>query len=173
MVESQIEQAKTDLDYYNSVFDSFSYTDEDGLEEIMTELYDSGLLHRPKEKRKKEKQSACGQLDIDGCKIRWGKTNIQNDRVTKEARGNDIWLHTQKIHGSHVIVSGENIPESVIVRAAEIAAYYSKARLGSNVPVDYTFRKFVSKPKNSPPGKVIYTDYKTLFVNPKSDSLNY
>ena len=68
-----------------------------------------------------------------------------------------------------MIVSGENVPEHVLLRAAQIAAYYSKARLGENVPVDYTYKKFVSKPKNSPPGKVVYTDYKTLFVTPKDE----
>ena len=80
-----------------------------------------------------------------------------------------MWLHTQKIHGSHVLVSGQNIDDDVIVRAAQIAAYYSKAKMSDNVPVDYTLKKFVSKPKGSPPGKVIYTDYKTIYVTPKDE----
>lgn len=169
IVQEQIAQASRDLEYYNSILDSFAYTDADGLEEIVAELYAAGLMHEPKGKKKKEPKTAGGETKYDGYTIRWGKTNLQNDRLTKQAKSDDVWLHTQKIHGSHVIVSGENVPEHVLLRAAQIAAYYSKARLGENVPVDYTYKKFVSKPKNSPPGKVVYTDYKTLFVTPKDE----
>ena len=172
MVETQIAEAVADLEYFNSIYDSFSFTDSDGLEEIVSELYAANLLHEPKNKRKKEKPLSCGELSFEGCVIRWGKTNYQNDRLTKSAHPSDIWLHTQKIHGSHVIVSGENIGNGVLLRAAQIAAYYSKARLSDNVPVDYTLKKYVSKPKGSPPGKVVYTDYKTLFVTPKDERDN-
>ncbi len=169
MADEQIEKATADLEYYNSVYDSFSYTDEEGLEEIISELYAAGLMHEPKDKRKKEKQTFGGETVYGNCVIRWGKTNFQNDRITKQAKPENLWLHTQKTHGSHVIISGENITDGVIYRAAQIAAYYSKARLGDNVPVDYTYKKFVSKPKGSAPGKVIYTDYKTVFVTPKDE----
>lgn len=169
IVEEQIAEAVADLEYFNSIYDSFSFTDAEGLEEITAELYAANLLHEPKGKRKKEKLLSGGEIVFEGCTIRWGKTNYQNDRLTKAARASDTWLHTQKIHGSHVIVSGENVSERVLVRAAQIAAYYSKARLGENVPVDYTLKKYVSKPKGSPPGKVVYTDYKTLFVTPQDE----
>lgn len=169
MVETQIEQAQNDWEYYTSIYDSFAFTDAEGMKEILTELYDAGLLHEPKGKKKKETLSIGGELLYAGCTIRWGKTNLQNDRITKQAKSEDYWLHTQKIHGSHVTVSGSSVTEAVLVRAAEIAAYYSQARLGDNVPVDYTRKKHVSKPKGSPPGKVIYTDYKTVFVTPKSE----
>lgn len=168
VTDEQIMQAKRDLEYYTSIYDSFSYTDEEGLEEIVSELYAANLLHAPKEKKRKQKEAAGGRLEMDGCVIRWGKTNYQNDRLTRAARGDDVWLHVQKIHGSHVLVSGDHISQQVLLRAAAIAAYYSKARLADNVPVDYTLRKFVSKPKGAAPGKVIYTDYKTLFVTPEN-----
>ncbi len=163
----QIRQATADLEYYHSVLDSFSYTDEEGLEEIVNELYAANLLHAPKDAKKKKKEPAGGHAVIDGCTVRWGKTNYQNDRLTKQARPDDVWLHTQKIHGSHVIVSGDNITQQVLLRAAAVAAYYSKARYADNVPVDYTRKKYVNKPKGAAPGKVIYTDCKTLFVTPQ------
>ena len=138
-----------------------------------TELYGwlaaGNLIREQKSKKKKEKLAAGGELKYKNCVIRWGKTNTQNDRVTKSARADDLWLHTQKTHGSHVTVSGEQIDQSVIIRAAQIAAYYSKARLADNVAVDYTLKKFVSKPKGGAPGKAIYTDYKTVFVTPKDE----
>ena len=133
----------------------------------MNELYAANLLHAPKDAKKKKKESEGGHAVIDGCTVRWGKTNYQNDRLTKQARPDDVWLHTQKIHGSHVIVSGDNITQQVLLRAAAVAAYYSKARYADNVPVDYTRKKYVNKPKGAAPGKVIYTDYKTLFVTPQ------
>lgn len=170
MVEEQLAQAQADIEYLSSVYDSFAYTDSEGLEEIIAELTDLGLIREQKDKRKKKAvQSHGGEITYEGCNIRWGKTNLQNDRVTKEAKPDDVWLHTQKIHGSHVTVSGAQITERVIERAASVAAYYSKARLADKVPVDYTLRKYVSKPKGSPPGKVIYTDYKTIFVTPKDE----
>ena len=168
VAQEQLRQAETDLEYYRSIYDSFSYTDEEGLDEIMTELYAANLLHAPKDKKKNRKEPTGGQTEYNGCIIRWGKTNYQNDRLTRQARPDDVWLHTQKIHGSHVIVSGENITQDVLLHAAAIAAYYSKARLADNVPVDYTLRKFVYKPRGSAPGKAIYTDYKTLFVTPQA-----
>ena len=169
MVEDQIAQTEADIEYYNSVLDSFAYTDEEGLEEIISELAAANLIREQKSKKKKEKLAAGGELKYKNCVIRWGKTNTQNDRVTKSARADDLWLHTQKTHGSHVTVSGEQIDQSVIIRAAQIAAYYSKARLADNVAVDYTLKKFVSKPKGGAPGKAIYTDYKTVFVTPKDE----
>ena len=167
VVREQIEQAENDLEYFHSVFDSFSYTDEAGLEEIAAELQAAGLIRAYKTKNKKAKELPGEQITFHGCVIRWGKTNYQNDRITRGARPDDIWLHTQKTHGSHVVVSGEHISNEVLLRAAEIAAYYSKARLADNVPVDYTRKKFVNKPKGAAPGKVFYTDYKTLFVTPR------
>ncbi|MDE6398046.1 MAG: NFACT RNA binding domain-containing protein, partial [Clostridiales bacterium] len=168
VAQEQLRQAETDLEYYRSIYDSFAYTDEEGLEEIVTELYAANLLRAPKTQKKNRKEPMGGQTEYNGCTIRWGKTNYQNDRLTRQARPDDVWLHTQKIHGSHVIVSGDNITQEVLLHAAAIAAYYSKARLADNVPVDYTLRKYVSKPRGSAPGKVIYTDYKTLFVTPQA-----
>ena len=105
----------------------------------------------------------------EGFEIWVGKNNYQNDELTmKLAHMTDLWLHTKDIPGSHVIVktNQREIPENTILQAAHIAAYYSKAKNSSNVPVDYTFRKFVKKPNGSKPGFVIYEKNKTIYVTP-------
>ena len=168
MVEEQIAQAQTDLAYYQSVMESFGYADEESLNDIITELTDAGLLHAPKTK-KKEKPRPFPSVTIGDCTISWGKSNLQNDRLTKSAKSGDIWLHTQKIHGSHVIVSGAPVSDETLLRAAQIAAYYSQGRLSDKVPVDYTLVKNVHKAKGAPLGQVTYTDQKTLFVTPKNE----
>ena len=98
-----------------------------------------------------------------------GKNNAQNDYLTtKLADRGDIWLHTQKIHGSHVILRcGFTEPdEESLLMAASLAAWYSQGRDGGKVPVDYTRVRYVKKPSGAMPGKVIYTDYRTLMVQP-------
>src|SRR5690606_33327940 len=105
----------------------------------------------------------------DGFDIFVGKNNIQNDRLTfRVARSGDIWLHTKAVPGSHVIIrrNGRDIPDRTIEQAAVIAAWHSKARMSSNVQVDYTQVKNVSKPSGAKPGMVVYTNYKTAVVTP-------
>lgn len=107
---------------------------------------------------------------IDGFTILIGKNNNENDYLTtKIARENDMWFHVKDLQGSHVIlVVEQNKPsQEVINKVASITAYYSKARQSSNVPVDYTFAKYVHKPAKSKPGMVIYTNQKTVNVTPK------
>jgi predicted ribosome quality control (RQC) complex YloA/Tae2 family protein len=109
----------------------------------------------------------------DGLPIWVGKNNKQNDHLTfKVARSHDMWLHTQNIPGSHVVVQADGeIPERTIQEAAMLAAYYSQARESSRVPVVYTRRKHVRKPRGARPGMVIYEQEKTLFVNPERAGL--
>lgn len=123
---------------------------------------------------------------IDGYTVLVGKNNKQNDYLTcKLAQNSDIWFHTKDIHGSHVVlkldktvdtlssrldISKSGVPDSLLYKCASIAAYFSKARMSQNVPVDYTFIKYVKKPNGAKPGMVIYTDNKTLYVNPDSYS---
>jgi predicted ribosome quality control (RQC) complex YloA/Tae2 family protein len=101
-----------------------------------------------------------------------GKSSLQNDYLTtKLASNKDIWLHTKDIPGSHVIIrtAGLQPTDKTLQDAAVIAAFYSKAKDSSNVPVDYTFIKNVSKPSGSKPGMVIYVNQRTLFVTPDAD----
>ena len=106
-----------------------------------------------------------------GLRIRVGRNNVQNDLLTlKSSYKSDLWFHTQKIHGSHVILSceGREPDEQSVLEAAQLAAYYSQARESQNVPVDYCPVKQVKKPAGAKPGMVIYEHYNTLYVDPDS-----
>ena len=103
----------------------------------------------------------------DGYPIYVGRNNRQNDELTfKLARKDDIWLHAQKVHGSHVIIScgGTKPPDDTITQAAQLAAYYSESSAGQNLPVDVTPVKQVKKLTGAKPGMVIYHTYNTVFV---------
>ena len=111
------------------------------------------------------------KYDIGNYTLLVGRNNVENDYLTlKYAKKTDIWFHTKDIHGSHcvLVLNGNNIPSNdILIRCAEIAAYHSKGKNSSNVPVDYCQVKFVKKPNKSKPGMVIYTHNKTLNVTPK------
>ena len=110
-------------------------------------------------------------VSSDGFDVYVGRNNTQNDYLTlKFANSSDLWFHTKKIHGSHVIIKlgvNKDVPHETIREAAEAAAYYSKARASSQVPVDYTVVKNVKKPNGAKPGMVIYDGYNTIYVTPK------
>ena len=168
----QIEKGEKELDYLNSVLEEIERAEgERDLAEIRQELLDTGYI-RPVKNSRKEKRTEQKPMRFrssSGFEILVGKNNMQNDKLTlKTAFKSDLWLHAQKIHGSHVIISCERgEPDSQTIReAAMLAAFYSQARHSQNVPVDYTKVKYVKKPAGGKPGMVIYTDYKTLFVTP-------
>ena len=103
-----------------------------------------------------------------------GRSNTQNDQLTfKKADKRDLWLHAQKIHGSHVVLctGGMEPDKRSLIEAATLAAYYSQAREGANVPVDYTPVRYVKKPAGSRPGFVIYETYRTIYVTPEQNKL--
>ncbi|MEG2858044.1 MAG: NFACT RNA binding domain-containing protein, partial [Clostridia bacterium] len=105
----------------------------------------------------------------DGYRIYAGRNNRQNDLLTmKSALKGDVWMHTQKIPGTHVIIecSGEMPPDTTLTEAAHIAAFFSRARGGESIPVDYTQVRNVKKPPGARPGMVIYAKFKTAFVTP-------
>ena len=170
----QIKKTYAELDYLESVEEELikAETEEDLLE-IADELFEQGYLKRPKEQRKKKKEAIRPQEFItdDGFVILVGKNNKQNDLLTlKLAKNSDLWFHTKDIHGSHVILRyeyGREFTDSAIVCAAKYAARFSKASASSNVPVDYTYVKYVKKPSGAAPGKVIYTNQKTINVKPE------
>lgn len=101
-----------------------------------------------------------------------GKNNIQNDNLTlRVADGDDIWMHTKNIPGSHVIIRSSTPSEQTLREAATLAAWHSKARSSAQVPVDYTPRKFVKKPGGAKPGFVIYTTNRTLYVTAEENAV--
>ena len=122
------------------------------------------------EDTKKKELNDFIKYEIDGFTVLVGKNNHQNDELTtKVAKPNDLWFHVKDLQGSHVIlVTNSNEPsQEIINRCASITAFHSKAKQSSNVPVDYAFAKYVKKPSKSKPGMVIYTNQKTVNVQPK------
>ena len=165
------------MQYLESVFDALTRADsENDIIQLRLELREQGYIKSLGNKAKPPK--ALPPLEYkssDGYTILVGRNNHQNDHLTmKFAEKTDIWLHTQKITGSHVIVvtDGETPPDKTIEEAAIIAAYNSKGRGSNLVPVDYCLAKFVKKPSGAKPGKVIFTNYKTAFVNPDEEIVN-
>ena len=166
-------QTEKELSYLNTVMLFINQANEiSDFKDLEEELIREGLLPKPKFKPKTVEESPYRVFEYNGYVIKCGKNNVQNDRLTQRAFKEDMWLHTKGFHSSHVIIEtkGEEIPNKVIEVASEICAFYSDAKQGSKVPVDYCFKKFVKKPSQAKPGSVIYTDYKTCYVNPNEHS---
>ncbi len=177
MLTELISKGEEELSYLDSVSDALdrAVTQSD-IDEIKQELIISGYLKdKSKGKRKQSKPSPpLKYMTSDGFTVLVGRNNLQNDRLTfRTANKNDMWLHTQKIHGSHVIIQSDNreISDEAIVEAAEIAAYHSRANSAKLVPVDYTYVKNLKKPPASPPGKVIYHVYYSVNVTPDKNKI--
>ena len=177
VLAEQLKKGRAELAYLESVADLVNRAEtERELSQIREELTEQGYLKVPKGKM--PKQSALPPLSFtstDGFPIYVGRNNRQNDKLTlKTAAKTDMWLHTKDIHGSHVIISAEGkiVSDIAIREAAQLAAYHSKARESSNVPVDYTLVKHVSKPSGAKPGMVIYVNNKTVYVDPKPMETN-
>lgn len=172
----QIEKGEEDLSYLDSVLENLSLAEgERDLQEIRQELTDTGYLKRRNKSAGKEKR-VCGkpmEFRTDaGLRVSVGKNNSQNDLLTtKRAGKGDLWFHTQKIHGSHVILWTEGMEpdEESVAQAAALAAYFSQGREAGKLPVDYTPVKYVKKPAGAKPGMVVYTTYRTLIVRPGED----
>lgn len=173
MLTGLIAEGKSELSYYESLLDSVTRAKTDGeLTEIKRELAEQGLIRGEKTLGKPKKSEPLKFRSSDGFTIFVGKNNKQNDELTlKTSKASDIWLHVKDIAGSHVIIKteGKTPPERTIVEAARLAAYHSKAKNGSGVPVDYTAVKFVKKPAGARPGMVIFTDNRTLYVTPNEE----
>ena len=171
----QLELGEIELTYLLSVLDELNRaSSEQELEEIRQELQQGGYVKADSGK-KRIKQSKLPPMrfeSTDGVPIYVGRNNRQNDELTfKMARKDDIWLHAQKVHGSHVIIAcgGKPVPDDTVTQAAQLAAYYAEATGGQNIPVDVTPVKQVKKPPAGKPGMVIYHTYRTVIVNPYPD----
>ena len=168
----QMELGRQELDYLKSVLEELNRAQLDAeLEEIRQELHAGGYV-RMDGAKKRMKQSKLQPMrfeSTDGYPIYVGRNNRQNDELTfRLARKDDIWLHAQKVHGSHVIIScgGTKPPDDTVTQAAQLAAYYSEHSGGQNLPVDVTPVKQVKKVPGAKPGMVIYHTYNTVIVNP-------
>lgn len=171
----QIESAKDEINYLQSVLTNIlNIEDYNSIDEIKNELMETGYIKFKKNSKKKDKKSKPMHfVSSDGIDIYVGKNNIQNDFLTlKFADKNDIWLHTKEIPGSHVIIKHKgNLPETTLDEAANLAAYYSKAKDSSKVAIDYTEARHVHKPNGAKPGMVIYYTNKTIYITPEKPNL--
>ena len=172
----QLEKGRRDLDYLNSVLEAIALAEgERDLQEIRQELTDTGYLRRPSKARDRGKRVASKPMEFrssSGLRISVGKNNTQNDLLTtKQAFKSDLWFHTQKIHGSHVILwtEGGQPDLTSIQEAAQLAAWFSQGRASGKVAVDYTPVKYVKKPGGARPGMVVYTTYETAYVAPDGE----
>lgn len=178
MLTKLIENGKKEAEYIDSVFDSLVRAqNESELSAIKEELLQSGYLKRSKgnKAQKSEKLSYLRYISTDGFTILCGRNNVQNDKLTlKDSFNNDIWFHTHNIPGSHTVIVTENkeVPDTTLEQAAMIAAFNSKARNSSLVPVDYTLIKNVKKPSGAKYGMVIYETYKTVYITPDEEKVN-
>lgn len=170
IVQGQIEETKQELAYLESVIDQIELASPLELNGIQEELQTTGYLKAPKKKMRTNKAKPQFQKFIatSGDEILVGRNNLQNDLLTlKTAKKTDIWLHVKNIPGSHVIIKNPQPTIPTIMEAAKLAAYFSKFRLSSNVPVDYVACKFVHKPNGAKPGFVIYENQSTVYVTPE------
>lgn len=170
----QISKGEEELQYLDSVFDSLTRaTSENDIIQLRLELREQGYIKSVNGKAKPPKAlPPIEYRSTDGFTILVGRNNCQNDKLSlKFAEKSDIWLHTQNITGSHVIIvtEGATPPDSTLEQASVIASVNSKGRDSNLVPVDYCFAKYVKKPSGAKPGKVIFTNYKTVFVKPDTE----
>ena len=177
-ITSQMSINKEEIDYLENILLNIENCENLAeLQDIKDELISLGYSKASgKLKSKKEiaklTTSPHEFMSSDGVKILVGKNNKQNDHLTlRIADPDDIWMHTKNIPGSHVIIkcAGKEVSEQTIYEGAMLAAYFSKSKMSSQVPVDYTKKKHVKKPSGSKPGMVIYETNSTMYVTPTEE----
>ena len=174
-ISQQLQKAKIELQYLESVLQELTLAEsEQDFNDIRSELSDGGYLRSKGGKKQPFQRPSKPRefLSTNGFRILVGRNNRQNDRLTTKLSDKwDLWFHTQKIHGSHVILStgGVQPDDQSIMEAASLAAYFSQAQNSTKVPVDFTQIKYVKKPASAPPGMVIYTNYQTVLADPNEE----
>ena len=176
ILQEQIRKAKDEVYYFEGLLQQVETASPKDVEEIRQELIEEGYLRKKQKRQSKKSHAAKPTLDhyysSDGTEIIVGKNNKQNDYLTnKLAARDEIWLHTKDIPGSHVVIRSKEPSEQTIKEAAILAAYNSKARSSSSVPVDFTKVRYVKKPAGAKPGFVIYDHQQTIYVTPEEDSV--
>lgn len=168
-VNEQMRKTNSEINYFNGIKSQLDIAAPADVQEIKLELEDEGYLRRKKKgKRRKQPVAKPQQFRAsDGTTIMVGKNNRQNDRLSfKIANKNDIWLHVKDMPGSHVVIRDSNPSDQTILEAAQLAAYFSKARQSDNVPVDYLSVKHLHKPHGAKPGFVTFRGQTTINVTP-------
>ena len=171
-LREQMDIARRDLEYLESVLEELerAETDQD-FSDIREELRQAGFLRKQGKKQLSRPAKPLEFRTSAGLRVLVGRSNRQNDRLTHDADRRDLWLHTQKIHGAHVILctGGREADPASLEEAAGLAAWYSQAKGSANVPVDCTVVKNVKKPAGARPGMVTYTNFRTLYVTPEEE----
>ncbi|HEY4554433.1 MAG TPA: NFACT RNA binding domain-containing protein, partial [Bacillaceae bacterium] len=175
-VKHQIDKAIEEVQYFDALLQQISSASTRDIEEIREELAEQGYIRLRQKRGPKKKPNQKPVIEqyasSDGIEILVGKNNTQNDYLTnKLASRDEIWLHTKDIPGSHVVIRSKDPSEETILEAAMLAAYFSKAKNSSSVPVDYTKIRNVKKPNGSKPGYVIYERQQTVYVTPDEDKV--
>lgn len=176
-VTNQIQISKEEVDYLENILLSIENCENLAeLLDIRDELGRVGYLKSSTKNKKETKLTTSPHefISSDGFKILVGKNNKQNDHLTlKVADNDDIWMHTKSIPGSHVIIksNGKEVPDETIFEGAMLSAFFSKARMSSQVPVDYTKKKNIKKPNGAKPGMVIYETNSTIYVTPNEETV--
>jgi len=170
MLTKLIQDGESELLYIDSVFDAASRaTSNAEISEIKQELSQNGYIHSDNSRKNSVKpKPPMHFVTDDGYDVYIGRNNLQNDRLTKGADADDMWLHTKDIAGSHVIIKAKDgeVSDNAILQAASLAAYCSKAQNSTRVTVDYTKIRFVKKPSGTKPGMVIFTNNYSVIVDP-------
>ncbi len=173
-LKPQKESAEKELDYLNSVLSETEIAENSSdLSLILEELILAGYVqNQTTQKKKKEREPLT--YSYCGYKIKVGKNNVENDKITGGAKPNDIWLHVKDYHSSHVVIetNGKIVTDDVIKFSAEICAYYSKCRNSEKIEVVYAMKKHVKKPPKSPLGFFVYENFKSIMVNPSKHEKN-
>ncbi|MBH5316771.1 NFACT family protein [Paenibacillus sp. GSMTC-2017] len=176
IVAEQMELAKGEIQYFESLLQQLDKAALTDIEEIREELVGQGYMKErskrgPKRKKLLKPALLC-YTSSENVQIFVGKNNTQNEYLTNRlAAPNDTWLHTKDIPGSHVVIRGGDFGNATLEEASMLAAHYSQARSSSMVPVDYTYIRHVRKPSGAKPGYVIYDNQKTLFITPDEERL--
>ncbi|MBR3705276.1 MAG: NFACT family protein, partial [Oscillospiraceae bacterium] len=174
-LREQMEIARRERDWLESVLDELSRAEmEQDFNDIRTELRDAGYFKNRTAGKKEPKRAAARPRvfrSSGGFRILVGRSNTQNDQLTKDAFKSDYWFHTQRIHGSHVILQaeGREPDKQSMTEAAMLAAWFSQGRESGQVAVDYTQIRNVKKPTGARPGMVVYDPYQTAYVTPNEE----
>ena len=170
LAAEQKEKAEQELMMLEQALDDLrKCTDAQGLSELRAMLEASGHVRAASTRVKPRREAPSLPMKFlsgDGIEIEVGKNALQNERLTMGARGDELWLHAQKMPGSHVLVHAADVPEKTLAEAAMLAAYYSKGVRSAQVPVDATLRRYIKKPGGTPAGFVTYTHQRTLYITP-------
>ena len=175
-MQEQIEITQREIGYFEGLLEQLDQADVETANEIRKELERFGYIKEKygsrKKKKKEEKLHISTVTAPNGTDISYGRNNLQNDALTwHTARKSEVWLHAKDYHGAHVVIHSDSPDEETLRMAAEIAAYFSKGRNSSSVPVNYCPVRSLKKIPGAKPGMVQLTSYKTIYIDPDADHL--